>query len=504
MELIIWNGGGDGHREHTSRTIGPYKVAHWIRKHGYGCQVIDFINYFSPDDLYRVTKKFITPDTLVLAVSTTFLLQTHFGKSWYGGNTYRTLDIIIEVLQRIKEEFPKIKIILGGNMADKISSWGIIDASIMNYLSASEEIMLEYLNHLKFGHQPPLGKIIFPFLLKEKDRPNSPRMHYDGAREKKYNIEIDDFKFTKQDCILPGEPLPLDVSRGCIFACKFCVYPHTGKKKLDYIRGMEYIEEELRYNYENFNTTHYYVLDDTFNDTEHKLKEFHKTTERLPFDIRYTAYLRADLIHRFPDTAILLKESGLFGAYHGIETFHPEASMLIGKAWSGKHAKTYLPKLLHDVWNDEVPMHLNFIAGLPKDTEENMLQILSWFIDNDMFAMNIMAFNSVKEEDGKFGITSEFRKNPEKYGIEYPDDNDPYYWKHETCDWKRAKILETDIRTKAIDASKCHSWYIPFFMAMGNISKQQILTVKRLDLYDMVRGSRLKMTSKYYRMLMNL
>ena len=183
--------------------------------------------------------------------------------------------------------------------------------------------------------------------------------------------------------ILPGEPLPLEVSRGCIFACRFCQLPHLGKKKLDYIRGMNYIEDELNYNYETFGTKNYYILDDTFNDTEIKLKAFYDMSHRLPFDLNYSAYVRADLVHRFPDMAYLLKDSGMSGVFHGIESFHPSASVLLGKGWSGKHGKEFLPKLYHDVWNREVAQHLSFIVGITGDTLENVWDTAKWFVDNE-------------------------------------------------------------------------------------------------------------------------
>ena len=40
-------------------------------------------------------------------------------------------------------------------------------------------------------------------------------------------------RFEKNDFILPGESLPLELSRGCIFKCRFCQYPNIGKDKDD-------------------------------------------------------------------------------------------------------------------------------------------------------------------------------------------------------------------------------------------------------------------------------
>ena len=375
MDAIFLNG-GIVESKWMQRYIGPYKIAHWIRRHGYEAQVIDYIERTTKERLYKMIKRFITNKTKVLGVACTFMSTTQF--EWSDGTKTILPEHVVLAVKQIKQEYPNIKVVVGGYMSDKIPNFDIFDASVMSYTTPTEDIFLEYINHLTHGTPPPQSQIIFPAYSN-----NQQRVHYEVANEPKYNIELDDFRFVKQDYILPGEPLPLEVSRGCIFACRFCQLPHLGKKKLDYIRGMNYIEDELNYNYENFGTKNYYVLDDTFNDTEIKLKAFYDMSQRLPFKLDYSAYVRADLVHRFPDMAHLLKESGMSGVFHGIESFHPKASMLLGKGWSGKHGKEFLPKLYHNIWNREVAQHLSFIVGITGDTLENVNDTANWFIDNE-------------------------------------------------------------------------------------------------------------------------
>ena len=286
MNAIFWNG---GIRLGTfMRYIGPYKIAHWLRKHGYPSQVIDFASAATEDNLYKLTKKFITQDTRVIGISTTFIIDTAFDvpreHEWSDGTSRLVPEHMIKVAQRIKKEHPNIKFILGGYKSDFIEDFGVIDATVMSYTSASEDIMLEYIEHLTLGKPAPSGQLIFTTDTATGQKHH--RMFYNSAKNPRYNIELDDFTFTKQDCILPGEPLPLDVSRGCIFACRFCQYPHLGKGKLDYIRGMEYLEQEMLNNYNNFGTTSYYILDDTFNDTE--IKIIKRITPLLNYSTSYT------------------------------------------------------------------------------------------------------------------------------------------------------------------------------------------------------------------------
>ena len=473
MDVVILSGGVSD--SVLRRYIGPYKIAHWIRKHGYQTQIIDFADKLTKDMLLKLTQKFVNSETAILAVSTTFICNKTYDYSY--GKKARMPRHIVDTLREIKSQYPNIKIVIGGYMSDKVSGWGIVDTTVMSYTTATEDIFLEYLNHLRKGTPAPYGTLIMPNWTKSK-RKHKHRMMYDRARNPTYNIETDDFRFTTQDCILPGEPLPLDVSRGCIFACKFCQYPHLGKKKLDYIRGMNYLEDEINYNYENFGTTGYYILDDTFNDTEIKVKAFHDMTQRLPFKINYSAYLRADLIHRFPDMIGWLKDSGLFGAYHGIESLHPTASKLVGKAWSGKHARDFIPELYHNHWKKEVPLHTNFIVGLTGDTNESMLSTVDWFINNDLYSIEFGALGlfGSNNTNTRYTIQSEFDKHPEEHGFTILTQNPggPVEWKNDNWTSITSKKMALDLSKLTHNRRKLHTWAIPGVLWYGT-SKEEIL-----------------------------
>ena len=499
MDVIFWNGGINW--PIMSRAIGPYKIAHWIRKHEHTAQVIDFVDKISEEQLYCATKKFIASTTKILAISTTFFANNSF--KWNDGQFYAIPEHCINVINRIKEEHPYIKIILGGYASDRVPGWGVVDATIMSYTTATEDIFLEYLEHLKTGSAPPYGQIIFP------NWGGKHRMLYDRALNPKYNIETDDFKWINDDIIMSNEPLPLDVSRGCIFACKFCQYPHLGKKKFDYIRGMNYIEDELRYNYENFGTTYYYMVDDTFNDTEFKIQEFYKMTHRLPFKIRFAAYLRADLIHRFPDMALLLQESGLFGAFHGIETLHPTASKLIGKAWSGTHAREFIPKLFHDIWKGSVPMHTNFIVGITGDTRENVLDTTKWYFDNKLYSIFFrqLELYGPGNDRSRFTIQSEFDKNAEKYGYTFTsavDQNGLRQWKNDNWTTNSAEKTANEAISIIISSKKSHNWMIPNLLWYG-ISEEDIFNTPQRQLpWQQIKEKSSNLYQEYFNRLMSL
>ncbi len=464
MDVVFLNGGILWNV--MIRYIGPYKLAHWLRKHGYTSQVIDFADRASEELLRKAMNKYVTASTSLLCISTTFITTNTY--KWSNGKTAGIPEHMVTLIKEFKERFPKLKVVIGGYMAEKLSGWGITDLSIMHYTGASEDIILEYLEHIKKGTPAPYGSWIVPRGLNKQHG----RMHYDRARNPVYNIENDDFRWTKQDCILPGEPLPLDVSRGCIFACRFCQYPHLGKKKLDYIRGMNYIEDEMNSNYENFGTNGYYVLDDTFNDTEWKMQEWYNMSQRLNFKINYSAFIRADLVHRFPETAHLMYESGLSGSFHGIETFHPSASKIVGKGWSGQHAKEFLPRLHHDIWQRKVGMHQSMIVGITTDTRENIEGTIQWFKDNDMHSIRFqrLGLYGPAKDVNKRTIQSEFDMNAEKYGFTIVDkdsENVDKDWYNDNWSKSTARQVAREAKLATDPLIKYGAWRTPVMRWYG-------------------------------------
>lgn len=513
MDVIFLNSGpsSEENLHFFSRYIGPYKLAHWLRKHGYACQVIDFIPDLTEEQLDLALRKFLTKDTLVLGISTTFL----YGLTrylWKNGRTGMFPEHLVQILLRIKTEYPGLKIVLGGYGSDRAWMAGIPDAAIMSYTTATEDIFLEYVEHLRTGSPRPLGRLETSFI--GQAEANRPRLVYDQARDKKYNIEQDDFRFVREDIILPGEPLPLDVSRGCIFACRFCQYPHLGKKKLDYVRGMEYIRDELIYNHENFGTTHYMMLDDTFNDTEWKIKNFHDMVSALPFNIDYTAYLRADLIDRFPDTAHMLKDSGLWGAFHGLESLHPYASKLVGKAWSGTRAREYIPRLYHDIWSGQVPQQLSFIIGLPRETKDDIKDTIRWYEENKLYLINFKALNinGNNNQRSNRSILSEFDRDPEKYGFKFqeipadPESRDQTTprstWYNETWTRTQATEFQKKVNRYLLDKSRISVWNLGSTQFLGLAKDTLMTTYLDHNIYGKIRSLEKAQIQAYFHGLM--
>ena len=402
-EIIFWSG---IYSNGMSRPIATYQLAFWLRQNNIECQIIDFCQWHSIQTLVSLTNKFIDASTKYIGISSGF---------WADGDIPIN---ILESLNIIKKEHPSIKIIVGGQRADNESIKGIADTII---LGDAEDQLLSLIK----GHNL------------------SPR----------FDITKLNHRFSYKDCIVDGEILPIELGRGCIFKCKFCGHHNLGKSKHTYQRNIKLIEEEIVYNYENFKTTHYHFLDDTVNEDVEKIHNLSTIPENTGVDIRWNGYLRADLLWRYPGTAESLFQSGMRGCFFGIESLHPHASRSIGKGWSGKHAKDFLPHLYSDIWNKEINIWCNFIVGLPGETKTDLLKTADWCLENPIGYHRFVVLNLYNNRSDT-GSRSEFTKEYEKYGYKINDG----IWENSHMTSIEADIMCNELNSKMTYINRLSSW----------------------------------------------
>jgi hypothetical protein len=246
-----------------------------------------------------------------------------------------------------------------------------------------------------------------------------------------FNFSSSTTKFTDTDHIADGEVLTLETSRGCMFKCKFCGYPLLGRKKTDpaYHRNQECLTEELTYNWNKFKTNKYIVVDDTFNETISKLELVSRARDKSKVDIELIAYLRIDLINRFPEQLKLLKDIGLKAAFFGIESFNDESSAAVGKGIPSAKVKDMLYRI-KDEFGNNFSSQIGLITGLPHETPETFAYGMEWVLDP---ASPVDSFRISALHIGNRTWPSEFDKDYKKYGYRLTDNGGwvNNIWDHE-------------------------------------------------------------------------
>jgi radical SAM superfamily enzyme YgiQ (UPF0313 family) len=465
------------------RGLGAYQIAWYLRQHGYEVQVIDFLKFIPEEDIMQALRKYVTEETKIVGLGLLTVPSQH-------------LDLYIKmtsVLSRIRVEFPWVKIVGGGPTGNRFDQ--DFRRKTFDYICVghAEDSMLALANYLVRNGPPPMFEV--SPLSGHKIIKESLSMPVDT----KFDIQHCRHEWHERDFIQPGEALPIETTRGCIFKCKFCAYPLIGKNKRDFLRDMQLIKEEMISNYEKYGTTNYYVLDDTFNADKERVEEFANMVKSLPFKIRYATYLRLDLVEAHPQTEDMLLESGLLGAFFGIESFNTEAALMIGKAFSGKKAKDFLPQL-YDRWKDDVSVFLAFIVGFPQETFEECRATNQWCIDS---GINGWGWNALYLSNNTVNEwSSEFERNAKDYGFTFIKKN---IWATANSSYEVALKHAQQLRDEAGQYQRIASWSVPEVLNYGHFNTKNILkaTVLEVEYTGLIRDLRTAWVKRYWAQLMN-
>jgi radical SAM superfamily enzyme YgiQ (UPF0313 family) len=357
---------------------------------------------------------FIDDDTLLIGASST-MWSSYSSDLLMNIHARSVPENIYKSLKRIKKEYPKIKTVIGGHRAYN-------DISGMN--------VFDYQATVTFGED---------WLLKLLDD-ISEKKTFTKMTRPKFSISSHRFVYKEHDCILPGESLPIEWGRGCIFQCPFCRSPYLGKKSGTLEKDIDLMVDEFVELYEKFGTTSYYFIDETFNSDVERIENLSKVYQKLPFKLEFLSYNRADLLDAHPHTQDILHECGQRGVLFGIETFHPEAAKLVKKPWSAKRGKDFLLNLREKWTNTHIDCSL--IAGLPGVSESYHYEVADWFMKSNLGFFN---FKPLVMVNGRDDTKSVWELEGDNLDIKWPNPDEPFFWEWGDSNYVQAYSLASKL-----------------------------------------------------------
>lgn len=398
------------------RGLGAYKIAHEARQLGFSTLVVDFCSAIGYNRFKKIIDLTVGENTLAVG----------FSNTWFPFRTFETLHIT-------------------GALESDADAWNLEDANFRS-LSAdfSQNNHKKYIDYIKSVNpkcecivggaktfeylQDPVFDKVFVGYSENHFRDYLQGKHID-KRIFSYDMRSNqgDFDFNNSvvtyvdtDCLHSEEILTIEMSRGCIFNCKFCSYPHRNQKTKDFTKYQDVLYNELKNNYDTWGTYKYYITDDTFNDYTTKLEVINEVIQSLNFKPQFEAYVRQDLVSRQPRQAKLMYDIGVRATYYGLETWHDPTAKAIGKG-GDLQLKLQGMKNCKDVWGDDVYTSAGIVVGLPKDTDQSIRDVLQWYkweggsdlIDNLHFNALIIKH---KPEVQSYLFNSDIDLYPEKYG----------------------------------------------------------------------------------------
>jgi len=476
-DVIIFSGGQKMPEDYPriQRSLGPYRISSALHKHGYSSTVIDSIQYLSLGEIINSLEKVLTPETLWVGISSSFLYDPEakrFGlERMYQNISYSTIRTIYEFVKTNSNA----KIVFGGARALQAHSDPLVDYYVAGYGDNSIIELTDFLS----GKIPELSNKTLINI------DGSERVLIDSGKYPEPQMNnLDTFWNKKEFNLLPNEAVPIEFARGCIFKCKFCNYPLLGKKKGTYIRDMDQVKDEMIQLWETNGTDSFYITDDTFNDDNDKMEAFHKMFTSLPFKPKFAAFLRLDLIDRFPHQADLLLESGLIGNFFGIESFNHKSAQAIGKGLHPNRVKDRL-NWVREKWNGKVNTTVGLIVGLPYDNEK-YFQELDTYLSSSEYPAQKTVINPLHIFDKSKGVNlygSEFSMNAEIYGYKF-DSMGKWYHEEQNFNFDTVSNVANYFGNKLYEKNMVSSFEVLTYMNIG-IPLEDILKYTEVQLQKM-------------------
>lgn len=439
---------------HWSRGYGAHRIASHLRHNGFSVLVLDFSSGLTFDIWKQICELAIGDNTRMVGFSCTWW---PYRTPFKDNNDFRSCHIEwlsesgetpnirkdsltysaavgnckpwIDVIKNINK---KTKVLVGGPKIDYY-----LDFPADHFINGlGENQIIDFLTETRR---------IWPKVLSHDINSNS----------RDWGWNTSSTVYTKYDQISADEILNLEIARGCKFKCNFCSFPLIGQKRVaEYLKTEETIYQELMSNYTNWGVTKYFVADDTYNDSVEKLKMMVRIKERLPFDLKIKAYIRADLISTQPEQIKLLHDGGLASCFVGIESFHPGASKFAGKGMDPTRRKQALYEM-NKYWGNDVSINVGYIIGLPGEDEKFLREQAEWFAREDCPVNYGVSFiglviNPVKENS--YMHPSAIDKDPEAFGYSIPDMSRANHWvKNDGTDintYMRAQELANELNAQ--------------------------------------------------------
>ena len=435
------------------RAHGAYSIAAHLREHDYTVKVIDHQSWLWENhgkELFEYVESIITSETIFVGFSSTF--SRYFGGPFYSDRNLMKSDLKREdifpymkkLIERISLTYPHVKLILGGQGVQTYLFYKHFKEELDCWIRGlGEDSILTFVRNVEQGIENP------PII----NDPASPIFDFHNQK----NV------FDIQDNIFQYETLPIAISRGCRFKCKFCTYPLLGRKPSeDYIRSEESIYNELMHNYENFSTTSYMITDDTFNETTDKVERVLRAVEKTGISMNFWAYVRAELLHKFPEQIELLGQIGLKAGFFGLESLHDPSAKAIGKGLGRDRVLRTIESAKKE-WGEYSTLHGSFIIGLPYETKETADEWTTMLINGHTAldtmscnALHLIPNNIIKSGDTTKTFFSEFDLNKEKYGYKETSDGG---WVNKYWTKREANLYSDDVLQRFVDLRPHFTWH---------------------------------------------
>ena len=399
----------------TKRSVGAHRIASYLREQGWDVEVIDWVFWWSQEELQELCRSRITNKTIFCGFSCFFTYWDEKNETF---------------AQWLNDTYPDVNLVIGSQSPPVGIKSKVVKYYIQGY---GEKAIIELCKY--FIGNITLEEIKFDSAFEPKKVIRA--IHNYPA----YPLKSLLVRYEDRDYIDPCEWLTMEFSRGCIFKCLFCNFPILGVKE-DHSRDAEDFYVHMMDAYDRFGVKFYDVADETFNDYSEKIIKYADVVERLPFDPWFSGFIRADLLVSRPQDWEHLARLGFLGQYCGIDTMNPETAKVIRKGMNPiklreglLEAKKYFKTTGRKLYRGTISL----IAGLPYETMDSLEETKKWMFKNWNDEHSYMAPLQILVDKNE--THSDISLDYTKYGYEPATENGTFdFLGQETLNWINPKL----------------------------------------------------------------
>ena len=269
------------------------------------------------------------------------------------------------ILKRVREMYPRAKIILGGGLVSSLPELIYKElAPDLAIIGEGENINIDSVGLQAMPTIENLDELPYP--------------DYGGINVKDYldhQICGDEYYLYPRD---HPRALPIISSRSCPFNCSFCFHP-LGKKYRQ--RSLESIFKEVEYLIENYQINILTVLDELISAFPERLALFCEKIKR--YKLKWMAQIRVDSIDE--NTVRMMRDSGCFSVSIGIEHVNQE----VLDSYNKHITLAQIEKALDLLYNNRIGIQGNILLGGIKETHFTMKEAGDWCVRNAKYMINL-------------------------------------------------------------------------------------------------------------------
>ncbi|NVO11274.1 MAG: B12-binding domain-containing radical SAM protein [Bacteroidales bacterium] len=304
--------------------------------------------------------------------------------------TADNISTVCTLVNKIKKEFPSIKIVLGGPQAT-FFDMKIMDACKCDVIVRGEgEYKLLKLLDFYIKGKGDLSNIegitykINDAIIKTDndttyiDLNELPIPQFAITSDKKYWILPNDKSQNEIDYffdIIKHNNNVLITSRGCPYNCIFCVEGNLERSYRE--RSPENFAKDLEYFIESNGFNHVLIADSTFTSSPKRVNELCEVIKKVreKYNFRWFAEGRANILSKNLDLIRIMHDAGMFNLQIGVESGSEKILEIQNKKITKKQIKDVAKEV--GKFNDLL-LSCNFILGNPGETNETFQESISF------------------------------------------------------------------------------------------------------------------------------